>query len=297
MRRLPPMNSIKAFEAAVRLGSFVAAAEELTVTPGAISHHIRLIESLLGITLFRAAGRGVVPTQRALVYAAEIRVCLDHLGLATEKILDEAPSKLIRINSLPILVSHWLMPRLPVFQEQNPDIDFQILTSGEPVQDLDDSFDIAFRRYQMEFPQFECQVFMKDYHLPVCSPSFMRDHLLQSVEDVSHYTLICHQAYPELWDKWLGLVGIAAKKKVRRSYFETTFLALQAASEGLGLALAPIRLIAGDLTRGRLIVPFREPVVSREPIQILYPVTKVRRGAIRKFVRWVLSEGKAADAA
>ena len=297
MRRLPPLNSIRAFEAAARLGSYSAAAEELSLTPGAVSHHIRLIESVLGIELFRHAGRGIRATPRAVAYADEIRACLERLGIATEDILDVASAKLIRINSLPILASHWLMPRLAHFQEQNPDIDFNLVTSGEPVQDLSDPFDVAFRRYQMTFPQFKCRVFMEDYHLPVCSPVFLRDHTLQEPKDVIRYTLLCHRAYPELWDKWLNLAGVAHDASIRRSVFASTFLALQAASEGLGVALAPIHLIAADLATGKLVAPFHAPIVRREPIQVLYPVSRLRSAAIRKFVRWILSEAEESHAA
>ena len=290
MRRLPPMNSVRAFEAAVRLKSFTAAASELGVTQGAISRQVKVIETFLGIKLFKSAGRGLTPTERAHSYALELRAGLDRIGLATEEMIEPVASTVLRVNSIQTFASRWLVPRLSSFQAQHPGIDIRIGVSASPVDELVDPFDVVFRRYNMQFPGYECRALMPDYCLPVCAPDVVAREPLNSFADLHKHTLLYHSKFTGLWEQWLSLAGIAEDHQPRRLRFENLYMALQAANDGLGLALAPMRLISGELARGRLIAPFRHPIVACQPIEVLYPAFQNGSNRTNAFVSWVFEQ-------
>ncbi len=292
MRRLPPLNSVRAFEAAVRLKSFTAAACELGVTQGAISRQVKVIETFLGIKLFRSAGRGLVPTERASSYALELRAGLDRMGLATEEMIEPVATTVLRVNSIQTFASRWLVPRLPAFQALHPGIDVRIGISGVPIEQLSDPFDIVFRRHNMQFPGYECRPIMDDYCLPVCAPDIVAREPLNSLADLHKHTLLYHNKFTSLWEQWLSLAGIPEDHQPKRLRFENLYMALQAASDGLGLALAPMRLIDGELSRGRLIAPFRAPVVSCQPIEVLYPSLQGGSSRTQAFVSWVFDQAR-----
>jgi len=291
MRRLPPLNSVRAFEAAVRLRSFTAAASELGVTQGAISRQIKIIERYLGVELFTPAGRGIMPTKRASEYAMELRAGLDRIGLATDQFAEAQASRMLRINSHQSFATSWLIPRLSDFQSRHPGIDMRIMTSSVPFEQLTDPFDIVFRRYPMRFPGYECRAIFDDFRLPVCSPEALARHPIARYEDLAHHTLLCHDnfagTFTGMWDRWLSLAGVDEKMQPARLHFEKFYVALLAANEGLGLVLAPIRLVSSDLSKGRLVAPFREPAVPCNPVEMLFPAPPNDSSRTNAFVKWV----------
>ena len=133
-RHLRSLTQLRAFEAAGRHGSLTRAAQELSVTQGAISRQIKIIENFLGTRLFRPSGRGVVPAERAVEYANELRICLDRMGLATERMAANASSTGLQVNAMHTFAMRWLIPRLPSFQQRNPRCDVRISTSSLPVE-------------------------------------------------------------------------------------------------------------------------------------------------------------------
>lgn len=292
MRRLPPMNSIRAFEAAVRLGSFTAAADELGVTHGAISRQVKVIEGFLGIELFRPSGRGLEPTEQAREYAMELRAGLDRIGLATEQIAEPTMSRVLRVNSTHTFAIRWLIPRLSKFQERYPGIDVRITTSSRPVEQVPDPFDVVIRRYAMSFPGFECRAVLEDVRLPVCAPEVVERHPIAAPADIRHHTLLCPRRPPGVWDQWLALAGLGGDVEIRRLRFDNFYVALQAANDGLGLALAPLQLVASDLAAGRLVTPLRAPTLSCHPIEVLYPCDGNRSRRTEAFVGWLAEQAR-----
>lgn len=158
MRRLPPMNSIRGFEAVVQLGSFTAAARERGVTQGAISRLLKIVEEFLVKRLFRPAGRGLVPTEWAEEYAMELRVALDRIEAATERIAEPTTRHVLRVNIIHTLAMRWLIPRLPAFQRRHPRLDVRITTSSGPVSQIEEPFDVAIQRAAMTYPGYESRV-------------------------------------------------------------------------------------------------------------------------------------------
>jgi LysR family glycine cleavage system transcriptional activator len=290
MRRLPPLNAVRAFEVAVRLGSFSAAAGELGVTHGAVSRQIKTIEGFLGIELFRPAGRGLEPTERARQYALEVRAGLERIGIATEQIAEPTQSRVLRVNSTNSFAVRWLIPRLSTFQSRHPGIDVRIATSSLPVEQLNDPFYVAIRRFTMHYPGYECRPVLDDVRLPVCAPEVLARHPIACPADLAQHTLLCLNRPSGVWEEWLSLVGYHEAPPLRRLRFENFFVVLQAANDGLGLALSPLKLVAHDLETGRLVTPFREPTLACHPIEVLYPSQPNGNGRTRAFVDWLVEQ-------
>ena len=290
MRRLPPLNAVRAFEVAVRLGSFSAAAGELGVTHGAVSRQIKTIEGFLGIDLFRPSGRGLEPTARAREYALEVRAGLERIGIATEEIAEPTQSRVLRVNATNAFAVRWLIPRLSMFHSQHPGIDVRIATSSLPIEQLTDPFDIAIRRFTMHYPGYECRPVLGDVRLPVCSPDVLARHPIKCLADLAQHTLLCLNRASGAWEEWLALAGYNEDPPLRRLRFENFFVVLQAANDGLGLALAPLKFVAHDLEGGRLVAPFREPTLTCRPIEVLYPAQHHGNGRTRAFVNWLVEQ-------
>ena len=293
MRRLPPLNAVRAFEVAVRLGSFSAAAGELGVTHGAVSRQIKTIEGFLGIELFRPSGRGLQPTARAREYALEVRAGLERIGIATEEIAEPTQSRVLRVNSTNAFAVRWLIPRLSTFHARHPGIDVRIATSSLPVEQLADPFDVAIRRFPMHVPGFDCRPVLDDVRLPVCSPEVLDRHPIGCIADLAQHTLLCLNRPSGVWEEWLALAGYVEAAPLRRLRFENFFVVLQAANDGLGLALAPLKLVAQDLESGRLVAPFRQPTLACPPIEVLFPAAAKGTGRTRAFVDWLVEQADA----
>lgn len=290
MRHLPPLKAVRAFEAAARLQSFTAAAEELGVTQSAVSRQIRIMEAFLGTRLFRPSGRGLTPTGQARIYASELGLGLDRMSLATERIAEPKTVRQLRINALPTFTMKWLIPRLSSFQRMHPNLDVKLSTSVRPVHDLTESFDVAIRRYPMQVPGYESRAFMEDRSLPVCSPALMEQSPIRAPEDVLNHTLLFGDVSSADWEEWLSHVGLEKSPIIKRQRFANFFVVLQAASEGLGVALGPSTLVADDIEAGHLIAPLQEPALPCRPFEILYPVDERRTQRTDAFVNWLIEE-------
>jgi LysR family glycine cleavage system transcriptional activator len=149
----------------------------------------------------------------------------------------------------------------------------------------------------MRFPGYECKAVLDDFRLPVCSPETLARHPIGSYEDLAHHTLLCHDnfagTFTGMWDRWLSLAGVDEKMQPARLHFEKFYVALRAANEGLGLVLAPIRLVSSDLHKGRLVAPFREPAVACNPVEMLFPGPPNDSSRTNAFVGWVFEQAVA----
>jgi LysR family transcriptional regulator, glycine cleavage system transcriptional activator len=295
MRRLPPLNALRAFEAAARLGSLTRAAAELGVTHGAVSRHIRAMEDYLGAPLFNRSGRGLLPTDRARDYLSEVSAGFDRLALATERMIEPATARILHVNALPTLTMRWLIPRLPAFYLNNPNIEVRLTTSVEPVERLGDPYDIVIRRAAMRRPGFACRPFLAEESLPVCTPKFLKRHPIKSPRDLLGLTLLHTDGRPSAWSDWFALAGVAPKRQPKGLRFEHHYFTIQAALNDLGLSLAPRPLIADDLEAGRLVAPLSGPVLRTTGYHVLYPADRPRGARSSRFVDWLVEQGKSAS--
>ncbi|HTZ77469.1 MAG TPA: transcriptional regulator GcvA [Stellaceae bacterium] len=296
-RRIPPLNSLKAFEAAGRLGSFSQAADELHVTHGAVSRHIQLLEEWLGAPLFRRFNRRVALTEAGRAYLAEIGAALDRIALATAQHLERGRGRLLRVNATATLTLRWLIPRLSSFQLANPAIEVRLTTSNEPIATVSESFDVAIRRSSVEIPGYVSTWSLPGYRIPVCSPRLLARVPLRRPQDLRRHTLLHPASGPTVWSDWLKAAGVPDLKPKQSLVFEHSYQTLQGALDGLGVATGSSVLIADDVASGRLVTPFAGPRVPAESYRAYVPRAKAKDAGIAAFCDWLQRISGTASAA
>ena len=256
----PPLNAVRAFVAAARHGSFKPAADQLGVTYGAVSRQVALLEQWLGQpALFRRLSRGVALTLEGEVLLAEFGPALDRIGAAarTHRARKGAPAAtILRVNALATFSLRWLLPRLALFRAAHPEIEVRLTTSNEPIDALSDEFDVVIRGGPDTFHGYTCHPIVGERRLPVCSPALLRQAALGRPADLERHTLLHVATMPRLWNAWLVTAGYPDLQPTASLTLDHFYLAIQAAIDGLGVAIGPTTLIEDDLAAGRLAVPF-----------------------------------------
>jgi LysR family glycine cleavage system transcriptional activator len=259
---LPPLNAVRAFEAAARRNSFKDAAAELGVTHGAISRQIHLLEEWLGApALFRRLNRGVTLTPEGGALLAEFGPALDRISLAARQHRERRGrpvATVLRVNALATFSLRWLLPRLTLFREAHPGIEVQLTTANEPVDALPEEYDVVIRGGPDTFHGFVSRPLLHERRLPVCSPTLIRRHILTAVSDLERHTLLHVSTMPKLWRDWLTAVGCAGLRPAATLTLDHFYLSIQAAVDGLGVAMGPTALVSDELAAGRLVTPFPE---------------------------------------
>ncbi len=259
-RLLPPLNAVRAFEAAARHGSFKEAAEELSVTHGAISRQVHLLEEWLGgPALFRRLSRGVARTPNGEFLLAEFGPALDRISAAARQYRNrrgQRASAVLRVNALATFSLRWLLPRLTLFRDEHPDIEVRLATSNEPLDALREDYDIIIRGGPDTFHGYGSSPVVGERRLPVCSPALLARLPLVTVGDLAAHTLLHVETMPKLWRDWLIESGHAGLQPAATLTLDHFYLSIQAAIDGLGVAMGPTALVTDDLTAGRLVAPF-----------------------------------------
>jgi LysR family transcriptional regulator, glycine cleavage system transcriptional activator len=286
-RRLPPLNALRAFEAAARLGSFKRAAAELHVTHGAVSRHVQLLEHWLGTPMFRRLNRRVLLTDAGNAYLAEVSAAFDRVALATNHHVARGRTRFLRVSATATLTLRWLIPRLSSFQLSNPAIEVRLTTSNEPVEALDEPFDLIIRRGSEEVAGYRIVWSLAEYRIPVCSPKLLARVPIGCILDLEKHTLLHSTSRPTVWSDWLKAGGVSDLKQQHSLVFEHNYQTLQAALDGLGVALASSALIDDDVAAGRLVMPLRGPKLPAEGYCAYLPKTKLNDPTVVTFCEWL----------
>jgi LysR family glycine cleavage system transcriptional activator len=293
-RTLPPLNALRAFEAAGRLCSFKDAAAELHVTQGAISQSVRVLEDWLGASLFERHNRRVILTPSAKLYLAAIGPLFEQLSLATAKFgRPDSAVRTLSVSAPATFTLRWLVPRLDTFRAQFPGIDVQIQTSNKPVESLKERYDMVIRGGPDTLYGYATRTFLAEERLPVCSPTLLQRLALRVPDDLTQHTLLHTSSLPRLWPDWLASAAIPTLKPAATVVFDHFFLTLQAAIDGLGIAMGPTALIASDLQTGRLVTPFAGPRLMSRSYCAYVPVEKLMDEAVGLFCAWLEEQGRA----
>jgi LysR family glycine cleavage system transcriptional activator len=293
--RLPPLNAIKAFEAAARLGSFTRAAEELCVTHGAVSRQIRLLEEWLGTSLFLRTSRNAVPTRAGTDLLAEAGPALDRLATAAVRIQSGKARAVLHISALPTFAMRWLIPRLPELQREYPALETRILTASTPAEQFGMDVDVVVSGPARQ-PGWVGTRFLGEAYLPLLSLGLMKERPLHAPADLGRHTLLHAATRREMWPRWLIAAGIAHLKPEREQVFEHFYFAIQAALEGLGVVMGPLALVGDELRDGRLVAPIREPVVRTLGYFIYAPQASAEAPAVTVLRQWLVGAGTLAEA-
>jgi LysR family glycine cleavage system transcriptional activator len=286
---LPSLNGLRAFEAAARHLSFTRAAAELNVTQTAISHQIRRLEEQLGKRLFVRKSRALLLTREAEDYLPAIRTAFDDLRRATARLQRPDREGLLTVSTTASLAAKWLVTRVASFQEAHPRIEVRITTSTHLVDFQREEVDMAVRYGRGNWPGLRTQWLMAEDIFPVCSPALMKGAKpLRRPEDLAHHTLLHTTVGREDWQLWLTAAGLPVSLALRRGLsFDQSFMALQAAMDGLGIALGRARLVDADVAAGRLVVPFDVVLPADAGYYIVAPEETADLTKIALFREWL----------
>lgn len=310
--RLPPLNALRAFEAAGRLESIRGAAGELVVTPGAVSRHIRLLEDWLGVTLFRRTAHSVSLTQAGQAYLAAVGPHLRAIAVATERIAAAAPETQLRVRTWTSFAG-WLVPRLPEFRRLNPGIEVQLIASSQGTEfhqpDVDveiigyGTWDEAIETYpetdfeRLPDPAHEAVAVVHTHIVCVCSPAYLAGHGITAPEELrrpSDHCLLQSLSTPDLWDRWLraaGADGADGAGSRRELVYGDAALTAQAARAGQGIAILPETVVSDDIDEGRLVVLFGPDVVNCSfDYYLLAPPDRLRRRPVQLLRDWLSAQ-------
>ncbi len=290
-RRLPPLVALRAFEAAARYASFSRAAEELCVTHGAVSHHVKSLEEHLGFPLFRRLHRRVVLTEAGEALFSKVRTAFDLLEMGTEQVVAAYTKRPLVVSCIATFSMRWLMPRLSQFHAQHPDIDLRLSAPDSPIEWPRDDIDVSIRIGRGEWPEdVEAVAFLPEAVGPVCSPGLLARCALERPEQLRQHTLLHTETRLATWSDWLRLTGVTEVDPTMGQRFETFYFLLQAAAVGLGVAIGPNVLVADDLAAGRLVAPFGF-VPNGMSMYVLYPKSRAQHTQIIAFRDWLVEVG------
>lgn len=285
--KLPPLTSLRAFEAAARLGSFSRAAEEISVTHSAVSHQVRALERALGTPLFQRNGKRVALTAAGRNFAERVGAALRDIAEAAQLVRRGARDRnALTISTLPSFAARWLMPRLGRFMEKHPQIEVTVHTSVALVDMERDEVDLAIRFGRGEWPGVEALKYMDDEFFPVASPRFNRGRLPTRPAELAKFRLM--RSNDEPWAPWFRIAGVKLEEP-RGSVFSDSALLLQAAADGRGIALARRSIAEDDLRAGKLVRLFDVALAAHGANYIVWP--KNRLSANAALLRdWLLAE-------
>jgi LysR family glycine cleavage system transcriptional activator len=294
MDKLPPLNQLKDFEAAGRLLSIQNAAEELHVTPAAISRQVRGLENYLGVQLFVRDHRAVRLTTEGERYLAGITEGLNQIRKATLNLTRGAARRTLKIRAYTTFSMKWLIPRLSSFHALHPDIDVRLTTSLEPVDFAREDIDAAIRLGLDGCHGLAADWLVPNELVPVCSPEFLaKNPALADPKQLGKATLLHSLARPEDWNKWLRAAGLKEVDGYRGLKYESSAMIYQAAIEGHGIAIAQRALVTDDLASGRLIMPFQFVLDEGDhTYYLVYPKAQSYSPEFETFRDWILSQAR-----
>lgn len=301
--RLPSLNALRAFEAVARHLSLTRAAEELHVTPAAVSHQIRALEADLGVTLLRRVRRDFRLTDAAQAGLPPLREAFDLLGEAVERMREGRSDRLLTVSVLPSFAATWLVPRLSGFQALHPELDVLLDTTDRLIDPRREAIDLGIRFGAGDYPGLEVTQLFGDDIFPVCSPELLRGpHPLSSPADLTHHNLLHVDWTPFIiaetgdWGTWLLAAGYDDQVDASRGpRFSHTNLALQAAVHGQGVAIGSTKLAEEDLAAGRLVRPFEVSVAVNFCYYVVTAPGAAARPKVKAFRDWLLDQAAHRD--
>ncbi len=291
-RRLPPLNALRAFEAAARHLSFTRAAGELHVTQAAVSHQVKALEEHLGRKLFRRLNRALLLTDDGQAYLPSISRAFTLLNDATNDLLTKQAPGPLTVSALPSFAARWLVPRLGRFRQIRPDIDLRIDPSAELSDFAGGDVDVGIRYGRGKYPGMRADWLMTEDIFPVCSPALLEGpHPLRDPRDLQHQVLLHDDGHGD-WRTWLLAAGVDRVDPARGPIFTDSSMLIQAAMAAQGVALARGVLAADELAAGRLVRPFTLSLSTEYAYYLVCPVNTAEQPKIAAFRDWLLGETK-----
>jgi LysR family transcriptional regulator, glycine cleavage system transcriptional activator len=302
-RRLPPLNALRAFEAAARHMNFSRAADELSVTPGAVSQQIQNLEEYVGASLFKRTPRGLLLTDAAQTALPSLRDAFDKMDEAASQLTAAIDGRRVTVSAAPSFAAKWLVPRLGRFESSYPEVDVWLSAGMELVDFTSGEVDLAIRYGSGRYAGLEVTRLMSETVTPVAAPALLAERPILRPEDLSNHTLL-HDGSPDAdescpdWSMWLAARGVPGVDGARGPRFNQSSLVIEAAVSGRGVALAKGTLAQADLDAGRLVAPLEDSSTTLEfAYYLVHPKAKARLKQVRAFANWLVAEAEAHEAA
>jgi LysR family transcriptional regulator, glycine cleavage system transcriptional activator len=290
LRRLPPLNALKAFEAAARSQSFTRAAEELNVTHGAVSHQVKALEATLGIRLFNRERQRLVITDAGREYLAVVRDALDRIAVGTQHLVQRQSSGVLTISTSPDFAAKWLVYRLGRFAERHPEIDLRVSATMHHVDFAREDVDVVVRHGDGKWTGLEVVRLCSERLFPVCSPKLVSGrNRMTTPADLLKFPLLRLNDW-NTWRRWFEAAGVPANHLAHGPTLNSASMLIDAAVDGQGIALARTALAAWDLINGRLIKPIDIGLRMSNAYWIVCPQVSSKVPKIATFRKWLLAE-------
>jgi LysR family glycine cleavage system transcriptional activator len=290
---------LRAFEAAARHLNFEKAGDEIAVTASAVGQQVKALEAWLGLPLFvRLPSRGVALTNAGERYAASVTEILDRLNEVTARAMRADKAWVLTVSTIPSFALGWLIPRLGSLRERHPELEVRVSVSIHRTDFTREDVDVAIRLGRGQYPGLRTDWLMDETFFAVCSDALLHDPArpLKDPADLRHHTLLHEiaEGIPEYttWSRWLDQLGVTGIDTSRGQHFSHTFMVLQAAASGQGVALATNVLIGDYLKAGRLARPFPHEVKGINQYYVVCPEATADRPAIAAFRNWLLDEAR-----
>lgn len=289
-RRMPALAELVAFESAARLKSFTRAAEELSLTQGAVSRQIKNLEETVGVRLFERVRRTVVLTDAGALFLADVRKVLDGLGEASERAVGLGAEHVLNLAVLPTFATRWLMPRIPRFLDEHPGVTVNFLVRLEPFSFDDQPFDAAIHFGDGVWPGAITHYLCREEIVAVASPELARRAGLRGPADLGKATLLHQTTRPHAWAEWFAAQGVEHPASHKGPRLEQFGMIVEAAMAGVGMALVPKFLALTEIGQGRLAVINATAFESSKAYWLAVPERKRSDAMVAAFLDWLKRE-------
>jgi len=290
---VPDLKNLQAFEAVGRLGGYKAAAEELNLTPSALSHRVAALESALGETLFQPDGRSVALTQIGRTYLASVRQVFEQLNVATDQIKRRGVSGLFTVRVHPSIALYWLIPRLPRFLKKYPDLELQVITASSPADFSSSETDVAIDMVDLGDAGYVCDfLFSSRDVVAICSPQYAKlaSRELRAPRDLLKHKLIYSALRQNEWQTWFESLNIDFRPSHRAISVSSRDAAIEAAAAGMGVALASPPLVNVPLQREHVVELFRSTIKTGYHAYLITTQERAALPRVEAFRQWLTDD-------
>lgn len=289
-RKIPSTTALICFEAAARHESFTKAAQELSLTQGAVCRQIGGLEAFLNVELFQRSRRGVKLTEAGLSYSRQVAIQLDAVERDTLSVMGQQGSNTIELAVVPTFGTQWLLPRLKGFQREHPDITVNLTNRTRPFLFADTPFDAAIYFGDADWPGTQAHRLMGENPVPVCSPALLAGRAQLDAQAIAQLPLLQQTTRPYAWRQWFNSLGMNVSRDMTGPRYELFSMLSQAAMHDMGIALIPPFLIQRELEEGRLVVANAHALASHKAYYLMIAERKVESASMKAFRDWLVAE-------
>jgi DNA-binding transcriptional LysR family regulator len=291
-RKIPSTATLISFEAAARHESFTKAAQELSLTQGAVCRQIASLEDFLSVELFRRSRRGVKLTEAGLSYSRRVATQLDAVERDTLSVMGHTGANVIELAVVPTFGTQWLLPRLKDFQERHPEVIVNLTNRTRPFLFADTDFDAAIYFGDADWSGTESHKLMGENPMPVCSPALLGSRNSLSPETIAEMPLLQQTTRPYAWRQWFNSQHLNIARDLTGPRYELFSMLAQAAMHDMGIALIPPFLIQRELAEKRLVIANRNALSSVKAYYLMIPERKVESASLKAFRDWLVEQAR-----